>query len=158
MYYCCHPRRSKQTNGRRTCHPQDQTRRSRSKVSQPPSSPFSHEQADDNISILYKLCSLLLATFMGQSLIFLASMVMIRLDGFTGQNNISVCITLLLSIKSHLHPSICNMNPFNGYVGTSRLMQSQTGQIFSNTFCNDLALVLLMTSHERPPKFYKMAL
>ena len=64
--------------------------------------------------------SLLLVTFMDRSLIFLASMVMIRKNGFIRQNNISVCITLLMSIKSHLHPSIWKINPFNGSIGTSR--------------------------------------
>ena len=78
--------------------------------------------------LLQTLGSRHLATSMGRNWIFLASMVMIRLDGFIGPSNILVCITLLMSIKSHSHPFIWNMKPFNGSVGTSRLMSSQTGQ------------------------------
>ena len=96
---------------------------------------------DDISSLMHTLGSLLLVFFMLQSLIFLALMVMIRLGGYTWQNKILVCITLLMSTKSHLHPFIWNMKTFNGYVGTSRLMKIQTGQIFANSFCNDLALV-----------------
>ena len=99
-----------------------------------------------------------LVIVMGPNLIFLASMVMIQLDGFTGKNTISVCITLLMSIKSHLHPFIWNMNPFNGSIGTWRIMKSHNWHIFSKSFWNDLALVILMTSHEHSPNFVKLAL
>ena len=92
-------------------------------------------ETDDNTSLLQTVGLLPLATLVGRSLIFLSSMVMIRLDGFTGPSNISVYITLLMSIKSHSHPFIWNMNPFNGYVGTSRLMTRHNGQISANSFC-----------------------
>ena len=75
-----------------------------------------------------------------------------------GKNNILVYITLLISIKSPLHPFIRNMKHLNGYVGTSRLMPSQTGQIFPNSSCSDLVLVLLMTSQEHSLNFTKLAL
>ena len=39
--------------------------------------------------------------------------------------------------KSPLASFIWNMNPFNGSVGTSRFIKSQTRQIFANSFCND---------------------
>ena len=64
----------------------------------------------------------------------------------------------LISIKSPLHPFIWNMKHFNGSVGTSRLMPSQTRQIFPNSSCSDLVLVLLMTSQEHSPNFAKLAL
>ena len=80
------------------------------------------------------------------------------LTGFIGQNNISVYITVLMSIKSHMHPFIWKMKHFNGSIGTSRLMQSQTGQIFPKSFYSDLALVLLMNSQEHSPNFSKLAL
>ena len=101
--------------------------------------------------------SLLLVNFMDRSLIFLALMVMIQLHGYIRKNNISIYVTLLMSSKSHLHPFIWKMNPFNSFVGTSRLTQRQTGQSFSNSFCNDLALVLLMNSQEQSPNFTKLA-
>ena len=63
--------------------------------------------------------------FCGMNIDFLASMVMIQLDGYAGKNIIPVCITLLMSTKSHLHPFIWNMKPFNGFVGTSSLMKME---------------------------------
>ena len=81
-----------------------------------------------------------------------------RLDGYIGKKNISVCITLLMSTKSHLHNFICNVNPLNGSVGTSRIMKSSNGQIFANSFCTDLALVVLMNSQEHSPNFTRLAL
>ena len=71
---------------------------------------------DNNLSLLHTLGCLLLVNFMGRCLILLASMVMTCIDGFTGKNNIWFCIALLMSINSHLHHFIWNMNPFNGFV------------------------------------------
>ena len=88
---------------------------------------------------------------------FLSSMLMIQLDGYIGKNNIAVCIKILMSTKSHLHPFIWSMNPLNGSIGTSRLMNNQNGNIFFNFFCNDLSLVLLITSQEHSLKFPKLA-
>ena len=101
---------------------------------------------DNSLSLLQTPSSLLPATFVGRILISLASMVMIQLDGYIRHNNTLICITLLMSPKSHLHHFIWNVKPFNGYVGTSRIMKSPNGQIFSNSFCTDLALVVLMNS------------
>ena len=78
-------------------------------------------------SLLQTLGSLLLVFFVGWSLVFLTSMVMIWLDGYTEHNNISLCITLLMSTKYHFIPFVWNMNPFNGYVGTLSLMKIQIG-------------------------------
>ena len=44
--------------------------------------------------------------------------------------------------KVPLASFIWNVKPFNGSVGTSRIMKSPNGQIFSNSFCTDLALVV----------------
>ena len=89
---------------------------------------------DNNFSLLQTLGSLLLVIFMGWCLIFLASMVMTCIDGFTGKNNSWFCIALLMSINSHLHHFIWNMKLFNGSISTSRLMTRKTIQIFPTPF------------------------
>ena len=98
------------------------------------------------------------SNFAVRSYFFLASMVLIRLDGSIVQNSISVFIILLMSTKFHLPPFIWNRKLFNGIVGTSRLMKSQNGLIFPNSFCNDLVLVLLMTSQGLSLNLAKLAL
>ena len=60
--------------------------------------------------------------------------------------------------KVSLAPFIWNMNPFNGSAGTSRLMTRYNGQIFANSFCTDLDLVVLMNSQEHSPNFIRLAL
>ena len=115
-------------------------------------------ETGNSMSLLQALSSLLPATFVGRRLNSLASMVMIQVDGYTRQNNTLICITLFMSPNSHLHHFIWNMNPFNGSVGTSRIMKSPNGQIFAHSFCIDLALVVLMNSQEHSPNFTRLAL
>ena len=59
--------------------------------------------------------SLLPTTFVGRILISLASMVMIQLVGYTRPNNTLICITLLMSPKSHLHHFIWNVKPLQWF-------------------------------------------